>query len=124
FPSDKLAETARIVRIVFPMTGLLVLSAWGLGVLNSHRRFFLPYAAPVLWSLAQIGVVIFAARLGFREEPLAVSVAWGALIGAGLQLVVLLPTARALLGRLTPRFDTKDPGVREAARRLPGVLVG
>ena len=33
---------------LFPMTGLLVLSAWGLGVLNAHRRFFLPYAAPVV----------------------------------------------------------------------------
>ncbi len=34
--------TVRAVRIVFPMTGILVLSAWALGVLNSHRRFFLP----------------------------------------------------------------------------------
>jgi len=31
-----------IVRILFPMTGVLVLSAWALGILNSHRHFFLP----------------------------------------------------------------------------------
>src|ERR687888_167754 len=35
-----------LVRILFPMTGLLVLSAWCLGVLNSHGHFFLSYAAP------------------------------------------------------------------------------
>ena len=39
-----------VVRILFPMTGVLVLSAWALGILNSHRRFFLPYFAPVLWN--------------------------------------------------------------------------
>jgi len=52
FDEQKLGSTAGIVRIVFPMTGLLVLSAWALGVLNAHRRFFLPYAAPVVWSRA------------------------------------------------------------------------
>ena len=26
-----------VVRILFPMTGVLVLSAWSLGILNSHR---------------------------------------------------------------------------------------
>lgn len=125
FPPDKLAETTRVVRVVFPMTGLLVLSAWGLGVLNSHRRFFLPYAAPVLWSLAQIGAVVLVATwFGGRDESLAMAVAWGAVVGAGLQLLVLMPASRALLGGLAPRLDTRDPGVRDAARRLPGVLVG
>ncbi len=37
------------VRILFPGTGLLVMSAWCLGVLNSHRRFLLSYTAPVAW---------------------------------------------------------------------------
>ena len=35
--------TVQLVRIVFPGTGLLVMSAWCLGVLNSHRRFFLSF---------------------------------------------------------------------------------
>src|SRR5438105_4933842 len=33
--------TIQLVRIFFPGAGLLVLSAWCLGVLNSHRKFFL-----------------------------------------------------------------------------------
>lgn len=115
----------RIVRVAFPMTGLLVLCAWGLGVLNAHRRFFLPYAAPVIWSVAQIaGLAIFGGALGLAGEDLAMALAFSALAGAGLQLLVLLPAAKALLGSLRPRFDRDDPALREAGRRLPGVLLG
>ena len=125
FDPDRLENTVQVVRVLFPMTGLLVLSAWGLGVLNAHRRFFLPYAAPVVWSLAQIvGLGIFGTWLEHRGEPLAMAVAWSALVGAGLQLLLLLPAARALLGDLTPRFDHRDENVREAARRLPAALLG
>lgn len=125
FDPERLANTVQVVRIVFPMTGLLVVSAWALGVLNAHRRFFLPYAAPVIWSLAQIaGLLIFGALLGERGEPLAIALAWSAVIGAGLQLLVLLPATRALLGSLRPRLDTLDPSVREAVSRLPGALLG
>ncbi|MEP7125647.1 MAG: murein biosynthesis integral membrane protein MurJ [Byssovorax sp.] len=125
FDPESQQTMVSVVRVLFPMTGLLVLSAWGLGVLNAHRRFFLPYAAPVVWSLAQIaGIAIFGYWLGQRGEPLAMAVAWSALVGAGLQLLLLLPAARALLGGLTPRFDHRDENVREAARRLPPALLG
>ena len=39
--------TIRLVRILFPATGMLVLGAWCLGVLNSHRKFLLSYSAPI-----------------------------------------------------------------------------
>lgn len=125
FDDARLASTARVVRIVFPMTGLLVLSAWGLGVLNAHRRFFLPYAAPVLWSAAQIvALLVVGGALGVRGEPLAEALAWSALVGAALQLGLLLPTTRRLLGSLRPRLDAADPHVREAASKLPSALLG
>src|SRR5436190_11061847 len=37
--------TIRIVQVLFPGAGMLVMSAWCLGVLNSHHRFFASYAA-------------------------------------------------------------------------------
>jgi putative peptidoglycan lipid II flippase len=40
FQGERRELTIACVRIIFPMTGLLVLSAWALGILNSHRRFF------------------------------------------------------------------------------------
>jgi putative peptidoglycan lipid II flippase len=125
FDVEQLESTVPMVRVLSPMAGVLALSAWGLGVLNAHRRFFLSYAAPVLWSLAQIaGLLAFGEGAGLRGKALAMALAWSALAGAGLQLLVLLPTARALLGGLRPRLDRADPNLREAARRLPGVLLG
>src|SRR5262249_173942 len=54
FVGEKRALTIHIVRILFPGAGLLVLSSWCLGVLNSHRRFLLSYAAPIVWNAAMI----------------------------------------------------------------------
>src|ERR1043165_8751265 len=47
FEAERRELTIRLVRIFFPGAGLLVLSAWCLGVLNSHHRFFLSYTPPV-----------------------------------------------------------------------------
>src|SRR5262250_828037 len=58
FEGAKRDLTIRIVRILFPGTGLLVLSAWCLGVLNSHGRFLLSYMAPVMWNAAMIATLV------------------------------------------------------------------
>src|SRR5882762_10747627 len=47
FHGEKRELTILLVRILFPGAGLLVASAWCLGVLNSHRKFFLSCTAPV-----------------------------------------------------------------------------
>ena len=52
--------TIALVRVLFPGAGLLVVSAWCLGVLNSHHRFFASYAAPVAWNLAIIAALLTA----------------------------------------------------------------
>src|SRR5260370_8155765 len=49
FSGEKRLLTIRLVRILFPGAGLLVLSAWCLGILNSHRRLFIFYTAPLQW---------------------------------------------------------------------------
>src|SRR5262245_43637313 len=58
FTGEKRELTILLVRILFPGAGLLALSAWCLGVLNSHRRFLLSYAAPVFWNATMIGTLI------------------------------------------------------------------
>ena len=101
--------TVQLVRIVFPGVGLLVLSAWCLGILNSHHRFFLSYAAPVVWSLAIIAMALAAAD--GAPERLVVWAAWGAVAGSALQLLVQLPTALKLAGRVRPSLDLAAPSV-------------
>ena len=62
FQGEARELTIRLVRILFPGAGLLVLSAWCLGILNSHRKFFLSYAAPVIWNVAMIAAMIAFGR--------------------------------------------------------------
>jgi putative peptidoglycan lipid II flippase len=121
FEGLKRELTIRIIRILFPGVGILVLSAWCLGILNSHRRFFLPYAAPVLWNLAMI-----AALLGFggstQPFPLAEIVAWGSVAGSFLQFAVQLPAVIRLAGRFHFQFDTVSSNIRTVIRNfIPGI---
>src|SRR5215831_1574087 len=109
--------TTQLVRIFFPGAGLLVLSAWCLGVLNSHRKFFLSYTAPVVWNLAIIATLIV---FGGQEDQfrLATLTAWGSVVGSALQFGVQLPTVLMLLRKLRPVFDIASENVRTVLRNF------
>lgn len=93
--------TVLLVRIIFPGLGLLVVSAWCLGVLNAHGRFFLSYASPVLWNAAIIAALVYAgAGAQGTQAQVAVSVAFASVAGAALQLVVQVPTVLRVAGAL------------------------
>jgi putative peptidoglycan lipid II flippase len=112
-----------VVRIVFPMTGILVLSAWALGILNSHRRFFLPYFAPVLWNAAIIGTFIaFGSRLTL--DALVVAAAWGALAGGALQFAVQLPAVWRLDRQIRLCTGRSEPAFRDAVRKAGPAILG
>ncbi|MBA2702384.1 MAG: murein biosynthesis integral membrane protein MurJ [Blastocatellia bacterium] len=117
FKGETRELTIRLVRILFPGAGLLVLSAWCLGVLNSHHRFFISYTAPVAWNLAMIAsLVIFGRKVG--QFPLAEYVAWGSVIGSALQFSVQLPVVFRLVQRLRPAFDLASVHVRTVVRNF------
>ncbi len=123
FEGDKLELTVTLVRIMFPGIGLLVVSAWCLGVLNSHRRFFLSYVAPVVWN-AGILAALFALGATLVLDP-AVAAGWGVLLGGGLQVAVQVPTVRRLLaGSLRLSVDRDAPGVRGVLRAFVPIVLG
>jgi putative peptidoglycan lipid II flippase len=117
FDEPTRALTIQLVRIFFPGAGLLVLSAWCLGILNSHRRFFLSYTAPVVWNLALIGTLIW---FGSREDQfhLAALAAWGSVVGSALQFAVQMPTVLKLIRRLRPVLDIGSKNVRTVLRNF------
>jgi putative peptidoglycan lipid II flippase len=121
FEGVKRDFTIQLVRILFPGAGVLVLSAWCLGILNSHRRFFLPYAAPVLWNLAMIGALLgFGGR--YQSYPLAETMAWGSVIGSVLQFGIQIPAVLRLAGQLRFQMETASSNIRTVIRNfLPGV---
>ena len=119
------ALTVRLVQIMFPGVALLVMSAWCLGVLNSHRRFFLSYVSPVLWNTALIAAAILAGRrLTGADADIGVWLAWGAVIGSAAQFGIQLPTVLRLLGSGRPSLAFGDPGVRATLRAFGPVLLG
>ncbi len=125
FTGETRELTVTLIRILTPGIGFLVLSAWCLGVLNSHRRFFLSYVAPVLWNVAQIAVLVTVALTVTTDEAdLAIALAWGTFAGSVLQFLVQLPTVRSLARGLRLRPDTSRPGVREAVRAFGPVVLG
>ncbi|MDQ3137107.1 MAG: murein biosynthesis integral membrane protein MurJ [Gemmatimonadota bacterium] len=123
FTGEKREATIRLVRILFPGAGLLVLSAWCLGVLNSHRRFWLSYSAPVLWNLAIIAALL-AFGQGTEQYRLAEVAAWGSVAGSLLQLGVQLPAVERLLEGAWPRIVRGSANVREVFRNFGPVFVG
>src|SRR5207245_6805200 len=89
--------------------------AWCLGILNTHRRFFLPYAAPALWNIAGIVAMVGAGTwLANRSLPvdvqlqrLALALAWGTVVGSVLQIAVQLPVCWRLLRGIPDRKSTR-----------------
>jgi putative peptidoglycan lipid II flippase len=121
FEGEKRELTIRLVRILFPGVGLLVLSAWCLGILNSHRKFFLSYTAPVIWNVATIAtLLVFRQR---QQDSLAVAYAWGSVAGSALQFGIQLPMVLRLARRLRLTLDTQSAQVREVIRNFGPVFV-
>ena len=113
----------RLTRILFPGAGLFVMSAWCLGILNSHRRFFLSYVAPVFWNVAMIvALLVFGARStgsGMAGKvDLAIVLGWASVIGALFQIGVQVPTVFSLLSSFVPRLDVGFGPVREVIRNF------
>lgn len=117
------ALTIRLTRILFPGAGLFVMSAWCLGILNSHRRFFLSYAAPVLWNLAMIAALLVFQR-DANLEHIAVMVAWASVAGAALQFLVQLPWVLVLVKRLRISLDMSRAPTRTVIRNFIPAFFG
>ncbi|HTG91633.1 MAG TPA: murein biosynthesis integral membrane protein MurJ, partial [Pyrinomonadaceae bacterium] len=117
FRDERRQLTIQLVRIFFPGAALLVLSAWCLGVLNSHHKFFISYTAPVAWNLSIITALIFFGRR-MDLAPLAQAVAWGSVIGSALQFGVQLPTVLSLLRHFRPQIDVASQHVLQVIRNF------
>ncbi len=123
FDPERAALTTRLTRVLFPMTALMVLSGWCLGVQNSHRRFFWSYASAALWSLAQIVLLLgWGARAGSMGE-LAWWLAWATLVGSILQVGAQLPEVIRLMGVVRPTLDHAADGVLATLRNIGPVVI-
>jgi len=133
---NRYALAVQAIRVIFPMAAILVLSAWALGVLNSHRQFFVPYVAPALWNVAIIaglfGTAWYVTGTPWAPQVLAqgtlttllMAACGGALVGGLLQFGIQLPfVAREITG-FEFTISTRVEGVREAIGAFGPVVAG
>ena len=132
FKGETRLLTIQLVRILFPGAALLVLSAWCLGILNSHRRFFLSYTAPVVWNVAMIATLVWQGRSLFAhgitaasiaEPRLAVALAIGSVIGSALQFCVQMPAVLRLLSPLQWKATFRSEHVRTIVHNFFPVFI-
>jgi putative peptidoglycan lipid II flippase len=108
---------------MWPGVGILVLSAWCLGILNSHHKFFLSYVAPVLMNVVMIAtLVMYGGRRS--DTALVVIAAWGMVAGALAQFVVQLPAVFKYAKHLRFAIDMASQPVREVIRNFTPVVLG
>jgi putative peptidoglycan lipid II flippase len=122
FTGDTRTLTIALVRIIFPGIGLTVMSAWCLGVLNSHGKFLLSYSVQVVWNAAMI-VTLLVFGPGAELPRLAVILAWGSVVGSALMVVVQLPAVWRVAPGLRFALDTKSADVRTVVGNFTGVFL-
>ncbi len=122
FHGAKRQLTVRLVQILFPGAALLVFSAWCLGILNSHRKFFLSYEAPVMWNIAMIITLVWGG-IHHSSGRLAILLAIGSVIGSALQLLVQLPMVMRFLVPLRMKVSFAGEHLRTVTRNFVPVFV-
>lgn len=122
FTGERRALTVALTRVLFPGAGILVLSAWCLGVLNSHRKFLVAYTAPIAWNVVLIAVLLWRGPLSDKSRVVT-DLAWASVLGSLLQFAVQLPTVRGLVPHLRLALRRTGAHVREVRRNFGPVFV-
>jgi putative peptidoglycan lipid II flippase len=113
------ALTVSLLRVLLLSPTLFALSGLVMALLNAHHRFFISALAPMFYPLGMIlGVVFLSPRFGIY------GLAWGAVAGAAMHLLVQVPTLIGLHVNWRIRFDGREASVREVARLMAPRLAG
>jgi putative peptidoglycan lipid II flippase len=121
----KLGLTSLMTQIMFPCLLLVSLAALVMGILNARGKFFLPALASSFFNLGSVlaGIIVSWAMPSLGLHPI-VGMAWGALVGGLLQLVVQLPLLWRQGFRLQWVLNWREPGVRRIAVLMLPAVVG
>ena len=122
FTGAKRELTIRLVRILFPGTGLAVLGAWCLGVLNSHRQFLLSYMAPVAMNITIIICLVLLGKGGVQNR-LVIDLAWAYVLGSALSFLIQVPRTLQYLPHFRPALELHSQHVRTVIRNFGPVFL-
>ena len=120
FVAEQQALAASLLRILLIAPAIFGVSGLLMGILNSHQKFLLPALAPSMYWLGMIfGLLFLVPSMGIF------GLAWGAVLGAALHLLVQLPDLFRLPARTyLPTFGLDNAAVREVGRLMGPRLLG
>jgi putative peptidoglycan lipid II flippase len=118
---DKFELTVTLTRWMGPYLVLVGMSAYCMGILNTHGIFTLSAAAPILVNVSMVmGALILSPYL---EQPI-LGLAIGVLVGGALQFLVQFPTTLRNGLVLKPTFNWKHPGIIKVGKLLGPAILG
>lgn len=119
FSPAKQALTIPLMRLLLIAPVIFSVSGVVMGILNAKQNFILPGLAPIAYNLAIIGgAILLSPTLGIY------GLAMGAVIGAGLHLLVQVPGLIKVGARYSARLSLRDPGVRQVLRLMAPRVLG
>lgn len=129
--------TLKLAAVMLPYVILICGTAFLGGVLQVHRRFAAPAAAPVILNICHIAVVFIGARvlrlrgdapetdqLIATQTTLAYWLGFFVLVAGVLQLAILLPELRAVGFQFRATLHVWTPAVRTMLRLTVPVALG
>ncbi|MCP4582010.1 MAG: murein biosynthesis integral membrane protein MurJ [candidate division Zixibacteria bacterium] len=117
----QLELTTTLTQIMFPFLIFVACAAAVMGTLNCFGRFGLPALAPVGFNIALIVAGLFCRQY---FDPPIIAMAWGALAGGVLQLVIQIPQLYAVGFRFKFVFSFADRSVRQIIRLMGPAALG
>ncbi|MBO9308442.1 MAG: murein biosynthesis integral membrane protein MurJ [Chloroflexi bacterium] len=111
--------TAELMQIMLVTVAIFSASSLIMAILNANQRFLAPALAPSMNNVGLIGgALLLAPHMGVY------GLAWGAVMGAALHLIVQLPALRPFWAHLRPSGALIAEGLGEIVRLMLPRLVG
>ncbi|HIE06284.1 MAG TPA: murein biosynthesis integral membrane protein MurJ, partial [bacterium (Candidatus Stahlbacteria)] len=123
--TGKLGLTSNLTRITFPFLFFISLAAWAMGLLNSHKVFFIPSLAPAIFNILSVAIPLTTYALFVQAgiNPIF-AMAIGVVVGGLGQFLIQLPVVLKKGFRFRFLINLKDPRLRLILTLLLPVIAG
>ncbi len=118
YDEAKVAETAALLRILFPSIIFTAAAYTSVGILQSFGEFNIPAVISVVSNLIMILYLIFGGnKFGLTGVIISMLIAWAS------QLIIQIPHLIKKGYRYRPRLNLRDEGIKDAVRLAVPVLI-
>ena len=118
--SEKVKIAIDLTRIMFPFLMFVSLSSFFAGILNSHNKFAVASAAPIILNIIMIGILFFGNYLG---SDLVYYLSFGVSIAGLIQLIFLYKFVKKFfLVKVNLKFNINEKVKNFFKKLLPSIF--